>query len=107
MSTNIHVRPISHAVSNAPLPDHVYVLPQHLQAQPALVRPACQACLVSLVTTSKGPISNGTAAGLARSFMGAHFCARNDTYGVCDPCKAAHKGSCLAVSVVSKCRRHC
>jgi hypothetical protein len=97
----IDARLIPGAISNTPLPDHVLVLPPHLQAQPALVRSACQACLVSLVTSSKKGVSDGTVAGLARAFMGASFCARNNTYDVCNPCRGAHKAGCIPVSIAT------
>jgi hypothetical protein len=97
----IHSVALPGAISNSSLPNYVLVLPQHLQAQPPLVRPACQACLVSLVTRSKGGISDGTTPGLARAFMEDKFCTRNNTYDVCGSCRESHKAGCVPVSIAA------
>jgi hypothetical protein len=94
----IHASTISGAVPSSSIPSHIYNLPQHLQAQPQLVRFACQSCLVALVTVSKPGVSDGTVKGFARAFMEDEFCKRNSSYGVCSGCREAHKSGCSPVS---------
>jgi len=94
----IHANPISGAVPSSSIPTHIYNLPHYLQAQPQLVRFACQSCLVALVTTSKAGISDGTVKGFARAFMEDEFCKRNSSYSVCSSCSKAKKAGCSPVS---------
>ena len=95
----IHAHLIPGSIPSSAIPLHIYNLPQHLQAQPQLVRLACQSCLVALVTSSKPGISDGTVKGFARAFMEDKFCKRNSSYGVCSGCRDAHKSGCAPVSV--------
>jgi hypothetical protein len=99
----IHANPIPGSIPASAIPLHIYNLPQHLQAQPQLVRLACQSCLVALVTSSKPGVSDGTVKGFARAFMEDEFCKRNSSYGVCSGCREAHKSGCSPVSVECYC----
>jgi hypothetical protein len=90
-------------LSNDALPDYIYKLAPHLQAQPNLVRFWCFPCLKSLTTTSdKPPV--GTVESFAQvMFEGLDevpYCSRKGAnYGICAGCRKAKKGGCTEVSL--------
>ncbi|KAG9195902.1 hypothetical protein G6011_01023 [Alternaria panax] len=85
----IHANLIPGSIPSSAIPLHIYNLPQHLQAQPQLVRLACQSCLITLVTSSKPGVSDGTVKGFARAFVEDEFYKRNSSYGVNPPFRRA------------------
>jgi len=88
--------PPSH-VSNMPLPDFVYALPDNMAPQPSLTRFWCRGSVTRLTTASKTD-PDGTIASFIAVFRRAEgYATRNNNFGVCSGCAQAHEGGCVEV----------
>jgi hypothetical protein len=85
-------------VSNAPLPDHIYVLPSNLASQPSLTQFWCQRCVVALTTESKAEPTRSFESFVVILQEGKQYCHRKNNFGVCTGCALANTSSCCEVS---------
>ena len=85
--------PPSH-ISNRPLPDFVYALPDNMAPQPSLTRYFCRGSIKRLTTkSSKHP--NGTTESFIHVFRRPQgYATRKNNFGVCSSCTNAKEGRC-------------
>jgi hypothetical protein len=84
-------------VSNKPLPDHVYALPDNMASQPSLTRFWCRASITRLTTVSKRAPT-----GTIESFIEVlrrpeGYATRKNNFGVCSGCSENKEGGCVEV----------